>query len=635
MVGCLSLLVLVLCVFPAGPATASSSRLLQASSPEQQLAERYAPVAEVRQQEKPCDRSGEGYFPAPVDVVLGNPEVVLKQVNEDGDDRVVKQGPTAQDLAGKDDTYYLDFPGNPNEPGCTYETDFKRFAEARGAQPTTYARVHIDYAHTKLVLQYWFWYYFNDWNNTHESDWEMVQLVFDTVSAEDALRQDPAEIGYAQHGGGEIATWGEDKLEIDGQRLIVYPAAGSHGTYFNNNLFIGWGENGTGFGCDNTTTPSRYVPLNVAMLPENPTPTGEFAWLLYQGKWGEIRHPPYAGPQGPNAGTKWLNPVNAMDDWRDTSLSVPASRTLGPNATDLFCGLSTAVSRLATQLWPYPYRLVITFLAIIAAIGVLFMSRRDELREAFGLYRAHLRTFLLIGAATLPIGIAFNGFALIAQQYPPMDWIVQWFNDTDGAHLTAAAIVGGIQQIAMFLLISPPIIIAMREIQAGRRPGIVESFVVSYRHLVVLVLALAIVFFAVLLLAILVIGIPVAIWIWVRWQFFGQAVLLGDATTAPEAVRKSGHAVTGRWWQVVGDSLVFQMFSLVPGPLVGVLLLLIGGAAVDFANTFSSIVYAITIPITIIGLTQAYQRYRARARKPAPHAEVEPASTATTLQPGS
>jgi hypothetical protein len=39
----------------------------------------------------------------------------------------------------------------------------------------------------KLALQYWFYYVFNDWNNTHEGDWEMIQLDFDAATAHDAL----------------------------------------------------------------------------------------------------------------------------------------------------------------------------------------------------------------------------------------------------------------------------------------------------------------------------------------------------------------------------------------------------------------------------------------------------------------
>ena len=39
----------------------------------------------------------------------------------------------------------------------------------------------------KLALQYWFFYYFNDFANVHEGDWEMAQLVFHADTPEQAL----------------------------------------------------------------------------------------------------------------------------------------------------------------------------------------------------------------------------------------------------------------------------------------------------------------------------------------------------------------------------------------------------------------------------------------------------------------
>ena len=108
----------------------------------------------------------------------------------------------------------------------------------------------------------------------------------------------------------------------------------------------------------------------------------------------------------------------------------------------------------------------------------------------------------------------------------------------------------------------------------------------------------------------LLIGIPVAIWLVVAWKFFGQAVILGGETSGINAIRRSRMAVRGHWWRVLGDSLVFQMFALIPGPLVGALLMLFGKSTVEFANAFSSIVYAFTVPISIVGLSLVYLRYR-------------------------
>ena len=98
---------------------------------------------------------------------------------------------------------YLNFPGDPRDPGCTYETYFKRMAEELGLEPTTYARIVTDpVSRRHCVSQYWFFYFFNHWNNTHESDWEMIQLVFEgTQSMEEALESVRSAIAFAQHGG--------------------------------------------------------------------------------------------------------------------------------------------------------------------------------------------------------------------------------------------------------------------------------------------------------------------------------------------------------------------------------------------------------------------------------------------------
>jgi hypothetical protein len=36
------------------------------------------------------------------------------------------------------------------------------------------------------VVQYWFFWYFNDWNDKHEGDWEGVQVLFDATTAVEA-----------------------------------------------------------------------------------------------------------------------------------------------------------------------------------------------------------------------------------------------------------------------------------------------------------------------------------------------------------------------------------------------------------------------------------------------------------------
>ena len=165
---------------------------------------------------------------------------------------VVRKAPTAADLYGKGEGYWLDFPGDPLHAGCSYEEWFNRIAAGK---PTT-AYAHIVEERGQLALQYWFYYPFNDWNNKHESDWEMIQLVFDAASAEEALGQTPALVGYSQHEGAESANWDDDKLEKRNGHPVVYPGAGSHANQFVQAVYLGHSAQ-TGFGCDDTRGPTR------------------------------------------------------------------------------------------------------------------------------------------------------------------------------------------------------------------------------------------------------------------------------------------------------------------------------------------------------------------------------------------
>ncbi|MEZ5167933.1 MAG: hypothetical protein R2695_16155 [Acidimicrobiales bacterium] len=169
-----------------------------------------------------------------VDVVLDNSQVLLRQIG--AGDPTVERGPGGAQLFDLGGGFYLDYPGDALDPGCLYEQDFHRFADERPA--TVYAHVVADEAGDRLALQYWFFWYFNDWNNTHEGDWEGIQLVFDVGSVEEALRSDPVSVGYAQHEGGERAGWDEAKLERRGDHPVVYSSAGSHASYYGSALHL-------------------------------------------------------------------------------------------------------------------------------------------------------------------------------------------------------------------------------------------------------------------------------------------------------------------------------------------------------------------------------------------------------------
>ena len=334
-----------------------------ASDPAQELADRYAPIVALKDQDAPCDRGaidGEPWRPTTVDIVLGNPEVSLRGPGKGYP--VVKKAPTAADLFEKGPDYFLDFPGDPLRPGCTYAQDGERFAE--GQPSATY--VHIVAEQGELAVEYWFYYYFNDFNNKHESDWEGIQVVFPVDTVEEALATGPIEVGYAQHEGGEWAEWDDDKLEKVGDHPVVYPAAGSHASYFSDRLWLGRAPS-EGIGCDNSTGPSHQVRLSALLVPdEPPTSRGDpLAWLTYEGLWGQREKGPNAGPTGPNTKARWSEPITWQDELRGGSVAVPAVETFGSSASNVFCG---AVGFAASTYINYLSDPLITVLLLVGAV---------------------------------------------------------------------------------------------------------------------------------------------------------------------------------------------------------------------------------------------------------------------------
>ncbi len=124
----------------------------------------------------------------------------------------------------------------------TYEMWYRE--HMGGHEPTVYA--HVAETDTgQVVVQYHLFYVFNDFNNTHESDWEMVQLRFDAPTVAEALASEPAQVAFAQHGGGETASWDDDKLRREGTRARARGEGGRTPRFGNRNLHRLGGIEGT------------------------------------------------------------------------------------------------------------------------------------------------------------------------------------------------------------------------------------------------------------------------------------------------------------------------------------------------------------------------------------------------------
>ena len=398
-----------------GLAPAASASL----SDETALAEKYAPVVRLVTQDQECG-PGEPYEPIDVDALFGQPTVALRGPWGVGGD-LIKVGPAASDLTGLLYEYHLDFPGSALDPGCSYERWARRLTENR--QPTVYAHVASERRHPgKLSLQYWLFYPFNDWNNTHEGDWEMIQLVFNARDAAAALNRKPVEVGYSQHEGAERASWGEDKLElVGGTHPVVHPAAGSHANFFEEALYIGSSAS-EGVGCDKTLGPTHDLRPAVKTIPSDPAAAGaSFPWIAFQGRWGELQRAFFNGPTGPNLKTQWTEPIRWSEDWRDRSVAVPAGGAFGTASTDFFCGAVAAGSNVIRRTVEHPLPSLL-FLAALLVLVLWLLTRttwrptaplRIARRRAWGqiltaaarMYGRRLRLFLGIGIIALPVSV--------------------------------------------------------------------------------------------------------------------------------------------------------------------------------------------------------------------------------------
>ena len=582
----------------------------------QALADKYAPVAMLKKQSDECDSHGEPYVPISVDVVLNSPDVTLRKAPTDGsdEDTIVKVGPSAQDLVHSDPTYYLDLPGNALEPGCDYEKWSNQRIKELGLEPITYARVVTEKGRPgKLALQYYFYWVFNDFVDNHESDWEMVQLTFDADTAEEALTQDPVSIAYAQHEGGETAEWQEDKLElVDDIRIVTYPAAGSHADYYGEAIWIGWGERGSGFGCDRSDPDFVETPLKAVVIPDDIDPNGPFAWALFQGRWGEKHAWVYDGPKSPNVSKRWTKPISWTDNLRERSIPIPQQETLGTGPSTLFCTISNYAGQLMKFTPGHPEIVVGGFAAIfIGLLLVSFLTWR-YFKRAFWMYFRYIQIFLLSSILLVPVAALVT---LVQSWISMISFSVGDAQISLGDSAQAGTGIGFLLQLALISLIAPSVVLATSRLVRSEK----ASFFSSVRETAPLIpkIALASIWntLIAILISLTIIGIPFALYRATQWAYATHAIVLDGA-----GVRNSRHmsrnAIKGDWLRTLGMASLVTYVANMPGPIIGLLLIIVFKVPIEVGGTVSSLIYAVMYPITIITSTLYYlHRKRQKAER--------------------
>jgi hypothetical protein len=243
--------------------------------------------------------SQEAYFADSAAEMTDNPGNHLRRANGDT-------------IASVGSGLTLDFLGSPNYANGQEALDTDRlgihgtdygaqYARLRESRPELRNRM---YGHAKedsrgrLWLQYWFWYFFNDYHlaadfGLHEGDWEMVQIRLHDGEPDLAV--------YAQHRFAERRLW-SDVMTAPGSpdTPLVYPGRGSHAAYFEPGVYETevWFDIADG---------KRETPeLALEIVGDDSPP-----WVAWPGLWGDTQPTNPAETRSPNAPSQhaqWMDP---------------------------------------------------------------------------------------------------------------------------------------------------------------------------------------------------------------------------------------------------------------------------------------------------------------------------------------
>jgi hypothetical protein len=589
---------------------------------DERLAAKHAPIVYLPQLDQPCQAGGSSFAPIPVDVVLHNPEVKLRSVTGD----FILEGPGPGDLfrlARK--SYfgsYLDFPGNPMRPGCRFESDGLRFSA--GYENLAYARIVRDEDVEGIILQYWLFYYFNDWNNNHEGDWELVQLYFETPDVRQALEDGPSLIGLSQHRSGEVGAWDGGKVSREGERPVVYVARGSHANYFSPGLYLGRGEEGRGLGCDDASASTRRVALGVQLLPAQVQGSRDpFAWIEFKGYWGEVEEGATHGSTAPATKQNWHHPRTWQGDLKDRSVELPTRGFIGLDPGRTFCDVVTFASEF---LLPF-YRetpLLSVFAAGAISMGLIgslattrFLPvRRRELRSrrrlgqvltaALHIYLSRAYVFLTIALTAFPLGVAMTVLGNVSPQIEGL---------TDLAPLSRAAFGQAALALALgslhIIFIAAVVVLSVTAVLARVPEAQGRAF--RLRRLPQLLLPRCLALFAVAGLCLTVVGIPLAIRQSLRWAFLEQAMLV-DGKSPRQSFGASSAVVSGHWLWVGFALCLLSGIAFLLAPAVGIALIMtLKALPPAYISLATAGIYAMVMPYVAIALTLIYFELQLRA----------------------
>ena len=247
-------------------------------------------------------------------------------------------------------------PATRSHPGATTTRWFDQVAAgARRRRSTRGVTTDPDHPGT-LVLQYWFFWVFNDWNDKHEGDWEMIQLLIRRAVGR-AGADDDADQPRVRAARG-LRDRAVDRRQGAPRRR---PRRGLPGPGVARGLLHAGAvvREERGRRASAATTPSAPGTVRAPRGRGAPATrrTAGFEWLTFTGRWGQKAPSFNNGPTGPNTKTQWAHPVTwQLEQGRPDAVDLPTvggpavTRLLQPHRGRARCCSSSCSTRPAIVL---------------------------------------------------------------------------------------------------------------------------------------------------------------------------------------------------------------------------------------------------------------------------------------------
>jgi hypothetical protein len=196
-----------------------------------------------------------------------------------------------------------------------------------------YGRVHEEESGLK-VLQYWLFFYYNDWWNKHEADWEVVMVYLDAADQ-------PLAVACSSHLSGTWRPWAAVEPTGSGEKHpMVFVARGSHALYFNvaggthyavlrqpwavfdfsGQLLVRGSKDAVG---PPIQDPDQYrlevIPRGAEKIEETEPAWPDWWWLQFAGRWGA--RDGVLSPAIQEDELRWARPVEWARDHCDADSS--------------------------------------------------------------------------------------------------------------------------------------------------------------------------------------------------------------------------------------------------------------------------------------------------------------------------